>query len=224
MLFRQLCLVGIPEKVTPPIDSELSFFACHQTNRYISTLYNHHVVMKIYTKTGDTGHTSLFGGQRVPKDAMRIEAYGTVDELNSVLGIVLAENTSDRIAEILTSIQNHLFTLGADLATPGSSDSKSIKRVQAKDAHSLEKVIDSLESHLKPLRSFVLPGGSPVAARIHFARTVCRRAERLVVRLSRNEDIGNSIIIYLNRLSDLLFVLARYANHVAGVQEIKWKS
>jgi cob(I)alamin adenosyltransferase len=180
--------------------------------------------MKIYTKTGDKGDTSLFGGQRVPKDAMRIEAYGTVDELNSVLGIVLAENTSDRIAEILTSIQNHLFILGADLATPRSSDSKSIKRVQAKDAHALEKVIDALELCLKPLRSFVLPGGSPVAARIHFARTICRRAERAVVRLSRNEDIGESITIYLNRLSDLLFVLARYANHVAGVQETKWKS
>jgi cob(I)alamin adenosyltransferase len=180
--------------------------------------------MKIYTKTGDKGDTSLFGGQRVPKDAMRIEVYGTVDELNSVLGIVLAENTNERIADILTSIQNHLFALGADLATPRSADSKSIKRVEAKDAHSLEKVIDSLESHLKPLRSFVLPGGSPVAARIHFARTVCRRAERAVVRLSRNEDIGESITIYLNRLSDLLFVLARYANHVAGVQEVKWKS
>jgi cob(I)alamin adenosyltransferase len=179
--------------------------------------------MKIYTKTGDKGDTSLFGGQRVPKDAMRIEAYGTVDELNSVLGIALAENTNEHIADILTSIQNHLFELGADLATPRSADPKSIKRVEAKDACSLEKVIDSLESHLKPLRSFVLPGGSPAAARIHFARTVCRRAERAVVRLSRNEDIGESITIYLNRLSDLLFVLARYANHVAGVQERKWK-
>ncbi|HCV42573.1 MAG TPA: cob(I)yrinic acid a,c-diamide adenosyltransferase [Bacteroidetes bacterium] len=180
--------------------------------------------MKIYTKTGDKGDTSLFGGQRVPKDALRIEAYGTVDELNSVLGIVLADNANARIAEILTHIQNQLFYLGADLATPRSATAKTIKRIETKDAHSLEKIIDSLQGHLKPLKRFVLPGGSPVAARIHFARTVCRRAERIAVRLSRNEDIGGAILIYLNRLSDLLFVLARYANHAAGVQEIKWKS
>jgi cob(I)alamin adenosyltransferase len=180
--------------------------------------------MKIYTKKGDKGDTSLFGGPRVPKDVVRIEAYGTVDELNSVLGIVQAENTNKRIAEILMDIQDQLFDLGADLATPRSSTTKTIKRIETKDAQSLEKTIDSLQSSLKPLRSFVLPGGSPVAARIHFARTVCRRSERVVVRLSRNEDIGDAIIIYLNRLSDLLFVLARYANHVAGVQEIKWKS
>ncbi len=179
--------------------------------------------MKIYTKTGDKGDTSLFGGQRVPKDALRIEAYGTVDELNSVLGIVLADNADKRIAEILTSVQNQLFALGADLATPHSASSKSIKRFVVKDSQSLEKIIDSLESHLKSLKSFILPGGSPVAARIHFARTVCRRAERSVVRLSRNEDIGEGITVYLNRLSDMLFVLARYANHVAGVPEIKWK-
>jgi cob(I)alamin adenosyltransferase len=180
--------------------------------------------MKIYTKTGDKGDTSLIGGQRVPKDALRIETYGTVDELNAALGIVLADNANERITDILTNIQNRLFDLSADLATPRSSGSKSIKRIEAKDAHSLEETIDSLESHLKPLKSFILPGGSPIAARIHFARTVCRRTERAVVRLSRNEDIGESITIYLNRLSDLLFVLARYANHVAGVQEIKWKS
>lgn len=180
--------------------------------------------MKIYTKTGDKGDTSFFGGQRVPKDALRIEAYGTVDELNSLLGIVLADNENKRIAAILTKVQNQLFDLGADLATPHSAHSKSIKRFEAKDAQVLEKVIDSLQLHLKPLKSFILPGGSPVAARIHFARTVCRRAERAVVRLSRNEDIGEGITIYLNRLSDMLFVLARYTNHVAGVTEIKWKS
>lgn len=180
--------------------------------------------MKIYTKTGDKGDTSLFGGQRVPKDALRIEAYGTVDELNSVLGMVLADNTDKRVVEILTSVQNQLFDLGADLATPRSANSRLIKRFEARDAQSLEKIIDSLELHLKSLKSFILPGGSAVAARIHFARTVCRRAERSVVRLSRNEDIGEGITVYLNRLSDMLFVLARYANHVAGVPEIKWKS
>lgn len=179
--------------------------------------------MKIYTKTGDKGDTSLFGGQRVPKDALRIEAYGTIDELNSILGIVLAENSDRRVGDILTLVQKELFALGADLATPRSAASKIIKRFEPKDAYTLEKLIDGLESHIKPLKSFILPGGSAVAARIHFARTVCRRAERAVVRLSRNEDIGDGITVYLNRLSDLLFVLARYANHAAGIPEIKWK-
>jgi cob(I)alamin adenosyltransferase len=179
--------------------------------------------MKIYTKTGDKGDTSLFGGQRVPKDALRIEAYGTVDELNSVLGIAMAENDSAPIYDILHRIQNDLFTLGADLATPRAR-TKEIKRIDGKDVHALEKIIDTLQPHLKPLKSFILPGGSIVASRLHFARTVCRRAERVVVRLSRNEDIGEDLTVYLNRLSDLLFVLARYGNHVAGVQEIKWKS
>ena len=186
--------------------------------------FKNHSSVKIYTKTGDKGDTSLFGGQRVPKDALRIEAYGTVDELNSILGIVLSDITDKSITAILTQVQNQLFDLGADLATPRSAASRTIKRFEPKDAHSLEKVIDSLETHLKPLKSFILPGGSSVAARIHFARTVCRRAERVVVRLSRNEDIGEGITVYLNRLSDMLFVLARYANHVAGVPEIKWKS
>jgi cob(I)alamin adenosyltransferase len=174
--------------------------------------------MKIYTKTGDKGDTSLFGGQRVPKDALRIEAYGTIDELNSVLGIVLADCANERVAGILTQVQNRLFDLGADLATPRSARATGIKRFEPGDARPLEKIIDSLETHVKPLKSFILPGGSPVAARIHFARTVCRRAERAVVRLSRNEDIGEGITIYL------LFVLARYANHDAGVPETKWKS
>lgn len=180
--------------------------------------------MKIYTKTGDRGDTSLFGGQRVPKDALRIEAYGTVDELNSILGVVRSDNGDERIDHILTFVQNQLFELGADLATPRSVEKKSVKRIDAKDYHALEKLIDGLELHLKPLKTFILPGGSPVAARIHFARTVCRRAERTVVRLSRNEDIGETITVYLNRLSDLLFVLARYANRIAGVPETEWKS
>lgn len=179
--------------------------------------------MKIYTKTGDKGDTSLFGGQRVPKDALRIEAYGTIDELNSVLGMVLAKSSDKRVNDILIVVQKELFALGADLATPRSSASRTIRRFEAKDAHPLEKIIDGLESHLKPLKSFILPGGSGGAAQIHFARTVCRRAERAVVRLSRNEDIGDGITVYLNRLSDLLFVLARYANRVAGNPETKWK-
>jgi cob(I)alamin adenosyltransferase len=178
--------------------------------------------MSIYTKTGDKGDTTLFGGQRVPKDALRIEAYGTVDELNSVLGIVRSDNADSEIDNIVAQIQNQLFDLGADLATPRSIE-KRIKRIEPKDAHPLEKIIDTLEGDLRPLKSFILPGGSPVAARLHFARTVCRRAERAVVRLSRNEDIGEGITVYLNRLSDLLFVLARYANYRAKAPEIKWK-
>ncbi len=179
--------------------------------------------MKIYTKTGDRGDTSLFGGQRVPKDALRIEAYGTVDELNSILGLVRADNGDPRIDAILEVVQNELFELGADLATPQSVERGNVKRIDARDVQALEKVIDDLGGQLKPLRSFILPGGSPVAARMHFARTVCRRAERAVVRLSRNEDIGDTVVMYLNRLSDLLFVLARYANHRGGIGEVRWR-
>jgi cob(I)alamin adenosyltransferase len=179
--------------------------------------------MKIYTRTGDGGDTSLFGGQRVPKDAQRIDAYGTVDELNSLLGIVRADNKEPQIDEMLERVQVSLFDLGADLATPRSLN-KNITRIAARDTAVLEKFIDRIEPKLKPLRSFILPGGSPVAARLHFARTICRRAERVIVRLSRNEDIGDDITVYLNRLSDLLFVLARYANRAADVTETKWKS
>jgi len=124
---------------------------------------------------------------------------------------------------VLGPIQSKLFELGADLATPRSSRTKQIVRINARDVVPLEKAIDSLESSLKPLRRFILPGGSPVAARLHFARTVCRRAERTIVRLSRNEDIGDDITMYLNRLSDLLFVLARFANTAAGRAETIWK-
>jgi cob(I)alamin adenosyltransferase len=180
--------------------------------------------MKIYTKSGDKGDTSLFGGQRVPKDAMRIEAYGTVDELNSVLGIVRADGTGGDLDGILGTIQDQLFVLGADLATPRSLERKGLRRIGINEAEFIEATIDRIEKDLKPLKSFILPGGTPVAARLHFARTVCRRAERVVVRLSRNEDIGDDCMVYLNRLSDLLFVLARFANHSANVTEVKWKS
>ena len=179
--------------------------------------------MAIYTKTGDAGDTSLFGGQRVPKDALRIEAYGTVDELNSMLGVALAEGPDAETRAALLEIQSQLFTLGADLATPRSVTRKAIRRIEARDSAWLEREIDRIDARLKPLHSFVLPGGSPLAARLHLARTVCRRAERVVVRLSRNEDVGEGMTMYLNRLSDLLFVLARYANQAAAVAEIRWK-
>jgi cob(I)alamin adenosyltransferase len=179
--------------------------------------------MKIYTRTGDKGDTALFGGQRVPKDALRVEAYGTIDELNSTLGLALAAECDREIASVLSPIQSRLFDLGADLATPLGTDRSNIHRIDETDASELEGIIDRFEQNLPPIKNFVLPGGTISAAQIHFSRTVCRRAERICVRLSRNEDIGDWIVVYLNRLSDLLFVLARAANHRAGIAEIQWK-
>jgi cob(I)alamin adenosyltransferase len=178
--------------------------------------------MKIYTKTGDQGETSLFGGRRVPKDALRIEAYGTVDELNSALGVARAWKPSKEIDEILGRLQNDLFILGADLATPGEKRIGSVERIQQDHITGIERVIDSVEEHLNPLSSFIVPGGSHVAAQLHLARTMCRRAERFVVRLSREERIEPACLVFLNRLSDLLFVLARYANQLDGVEETPW--
>jgi cob(I)alamin adenosyltransferase len=178
--------------------------------------------MKIYTKTGDTGNTSLFGGQRVPKDALRIDAYGTVDELNSALGVVLSDVSDAELKKVINRIQNTLFEVGADLATPRSIEQKNVRRIKPEDAKELESVIDATEQRLEPLTSFVLPGGSKAASGLHVARTICRRAERAVVRLSREEEIGEGILVYLNRLSDLLFVLARWSNKMANVPEIPW--
>ena len=180
--------------------------------------------MKIYTKTGDGGETSLHGGKRVPKDALRIETYGAVDELNALLGICRAVNTDSASGPLLEELQNDLFMLGADLATPAgdAGSAKPVRRTGAGDVARLERHIDAIEPQLEPLRKFILPGGSPAAAYAHFARTVCRRAERLAVRLAREEEIGEHAVIYLNRLSDLLFVAARRMNRAAGVREREW--
>ena len=178
--------------------------------------------MKIYTKTGDDGTTGLFGGGRISKDAVRLESYGTVDELNSVLGLVRCHNADKEIDSMLHHIQNDLFNLGADLATPMSVRNKSVVRIQSKETRVLENWIDRMEAGLPALTNFILPGGTPAAAYLHLARSVCRRAERLVVKLSREEKISKAVIVYLNRLSDLLFVLARWANHKGGQEEIKW--
>jgi cob(I)alamin adenosyltransferase len=178
--------------------------------------------MKIYTKTGDNGDTSLFGGKRLPKSTLRIDAYGTVDELNAQLGVVRALNPPDEIESILEQLQNQLFVLGADLATPMDTVSPKIQRIQQDHIQNLEKIIDQIETQLKPLQSFILPGGQLVGSQMHLARTVCRRAERLVDALGRKEDIGKFLLVYLNRLADLLFVLARYANILAGTAETKW--
>lgn len=178
--------------------------------------------MKIYTATGDQGETSLFGGKRIPKDALRIEAYGTVDELNSALGVARAWKPPKEIDEILGRVQGELFILGADLATPEEKRSGNVQRLGQDQISDLERAIDSLDSRLEPLSTFIIPGGTHVAAQIHLARTICRRAERYVVRLSRQEKIDSHCIAYLNRLSDLLFVLARYTNQLDGVRETPW--
>ena len=179
--------------------------------------------MKIYTRKGDKGDTSLFGGKRVSKDSLRIESYGSVDELNSVLGVVRTLNPQKVIDDVLGQLQDHLFVLGADLATP-RQQKNTVPRITSSHIEPLEKQIDKWEEQLPPLRSFILPGGSPAAAQLHFARTVCRRAERLVVRLSKKEKIGQDPIRYLNRLSDLLYVMARYANKLDGSPETEWNA
>jgi len=179
--------------------------------------------MKIYTKTGDKGETSLFGGKRVSKADLRIEAYGTVDELNSVIGLCIALNPPKKADQFLIKIQNHLFVLGADLASPASQTKRQkVPRIRDEDVKYLEKLIDELEKNNEPLRSFILPGGSLIAAHLHFARTVCRRAERQVVHLTKSELVGKLPTIYLNRLSDFLFVLARWVNKNQNIAETKW--
>jgi cob(I)alamin adenosyltransferase len=178
---------------------------------------------RIYTRGGDAGETSLGSGERVPKDHVRIEAYGDVDELNAVIGLVLARHVATGVAASLDRIQNELFDLGADLAVPLDDDRRERLRVTAEQVAGLEELCDRSNRDLEPLRSFVLPGGTEVAALLHQARTVCRRAERRVVTLAREEPVNPHALTYLNRLSDLLFILARRANREAGVDEPLWK-
>jgi cob(I)alamin adenosyltransferase len=172
---------------------------------------------RIYTKTGDDGTTGLFGGVRLPKNDPRIEAYGNVDELNAVLGMVLLHEMPGDLRD--------LFTLGADLATPlNPPPTYNIPRITEEHVVALERRIDQLEATLPPLKTFILPGGTPAGATLHLARTVCRRAERSVVTLGEAADIGGTVLRYLNRLSDWLFVAARYANASAGVADIPWRA
>lgn len=181
--------------------------------------------MKIYTKTGDNGQTGLWGGQRVNKDSLRVTAYGNVDELNAVLGIIRSFNNNTAIDSSLQHVQNDLFAAGAELATPGDpGDPGDGERFPAAHTQRLEQEIDAMEQHLKPLHSFILPGGTPVAAYAHLARTVCRRAERSVVTLAAHEPINRELLTYLNRLSDWLFVFARVANTNANSQDVLWKA
>jgi cob(I)alamin adenosyltransferase len=179
--------------------------------------------VKIYTRTGDSGQTGLFDGQRVLKSDLRVDAYGEVDELNAVLGLVLAEPLEADIAEMLRAIQHDLFAVGGRLADPSHKIAPRVGKVllATDDVARLEGWIDRLESELQPLRRFILPGGSRTGALLHLARTVCRRAERRIVLLGA-DALEPEVLAYVNRLSDFLFVLARVVNHRAGVPEIEW--
>jgi cob(I)alamin adenosyltransferase len=177
---------------------------------------------RIYTKSGDQGETSLGDGSRVPKNHPRVAAYGSVDELNATLGLLLAQQPNAPEASLLREIQNDLFDVGADLCVPSQVQKPDSRlRVQPRQAERLEQAIDRLNAGLAPLTSFVLPGGRPMASWCHLARTVCRRAERDVVTLAQSEAVNPQVIIYLNRLSDLLFVLARVANE-QGTEDVLW--
>ena len=188
-------------------------------------------INRVYTRAGDGGETALVGGRRVPKDSPRIEAYGTIDELNSVVGLARAFNAPQlkrgkkyrQLDEMLRRLQNELFDLGSELATPRESFYEGMFRVGAFEVTALEKLMDECQKELTPLKSFVLPGGGPVGGFLHQARTVCRRAERSVLALSRVEDIGEWPLKYVNRLSDLFFVLSRWVGKHLGETEYLWE-
>ena len=179
--------------------------------------------MKIYTKTGDDGTTSLVGGERVEKDSLRVECYGTVDEVNSILGLIIAEIKTEDVSALLSEIQHKLFTMGGELATPANKNDFNKVRLKNDDILLLENSIDKYENKLESLKQFLLPGGTKGASLLHNARSICRRTERLVFSLSKKEKISNLILIYLNRLSDLLFVLARYENNVNQIPDVPWQ-
>jgi cob(I)alamin adenosyltransferase len=184
--------------------------------------------MKLYTRTGDDGTTGLFSGARVSKDHPRIEAYGTVDELNAVLGLVLAacDRThafERRVHEVVSVLQSRLFDIGADLATPeGAKQQARIHRIDDEDVAEAEGWIDEMDAANPPLRSFVMPAGTELAARLHLARTVCRRTERTIISLGSIEPVGEPLLRYMNRLSDLFFAMARRANHERGIPDAPW--
>jgi cob(I)alamin adenosyltransferase len=183
--------------------------------------------VKIYTKTGDSGKTGLYGGERVPKTAQRVEAYGTVDELNSAIGMARAALTgTERLGDldgVLAQIQNALFDVGADLATvQGSRYEKNLVRMDAQDVQAMEHLIDRYQEECPPFTGFIHPGGTQASAALHLARTVARRAEREVLRLEAEEAINHEVVHYLNRLSDFLFILSRVVNARAGVSEAGW--
>lgn len=173
-------------------------------------------ITKVYTKTGDKGLTSLVGGERVSKASLRVDSYGDVDELNAVLGIIRSEGVDDEINSLIVKIQNDLFIMGADLASPPDIE---VPRVSTESVQELENWIDKFLEELDPLKEFILPSGNVGGSYLHFARTVSRRAERKVVKLMEQEEIGDNVLIYLNRLSDLLFVMARIENKRGNFKE-----
>ncbi|MFH0971627.1 MAG: cob(I)yrinic acid a,c-diamide adenosyltransferase [Candidatus Micrarchaeota archaeon] len=177
--------------------------------------------MPIYTKTGDSGETSLYGGKRVPKHDLRIRVYGAIDELSTVLGIARAKNKKPDLDSLLKGIQSELFIVGADISSPETSR---VERVTGKMVERLENEIDRMEAHLPKLAHFILPSGCEIAATLHFARAVCRRAERRLVELNYKEPVNAHLLMYVNRLSDLLFVLARHENRLAGAKEEVWNA
>jgi len=179
--------------------------------------------MKIYTRTGDKGDTGLFGGARVPKDDVRVEAYGTVDETNAAIGVARSHCQAPFVQQILDELQSDLFTLGAELSTVSGHESKlGIELLNEADVARLEHAIDECEAPLPPLKNFILPGGPPDVAALHLARTVARRAERRVLTLAQREPVRATALVYLNRLADLLFVLARRAQHENGGSDVPW--
>lgn len=180
--------------------------------------------MKIYTKTGDQGQTGLIGGTRVPKDHARVAAYGDIDELNAAIGLAKAHTRDARLSTLLGEIQRDLFALGAQLADPTAKvgAKKAKAAITAARIRRLEKAIDSREAALPPLTAFILPGGAPLGASLHLARTICRRAERAIVTLARGEAVDARVLAYVNRLADLLFVLARFENQRSGEPEDRW--
>lgn len=185
----------------------------------------YYFVMKIYTKRGDKGETDLFGGKRVPKDTLRIEAIGTVDELNSLIGVVLAVGPEKNTSDLLVEIQKDLFVLGADLATPEKQSVRGhddVPRVSDVRIEFFEQIMDELDNELEPMTAFILPGGCQTGAQLHVCRSVCRRAERICVSLMNEEPSVEMSVKFLNRLSDLFFILARYENLKKGVGETKW--
>lgn len=178
--------------------------------------------MNLYTRTGDDGTTGLYGGGRTTKDAIRVEAFGTVDELNSALGLAATTCEQAELSRIIAVLQPRLFDLGADLCTPLDAHAPKEVRITPRHVEELENLIDEVAGKLEPLKTFVLPGGCELAARLHLARTVCRRAERLIVALAHNEPVGEGVVPYINRVSDLLFAMARRANQLAGVDDVPW--
>jgi cob(I)alamin adenosyltransferase len=179
---------------------------------------------RIYTRTGDKGETGLVGGARVSKDSLRVEAYGNADELNSVLGVVRASLSDKELDALLAEIQSDLFVVGSDLASAGNPQQRNIPRISSQRVIAMEKTIDKFEAELLPLKAFILPGGGVTGSLLHNARTVARRAERRIVTLARSETINEQLVPYMNRLSDLLFVMARVANSREHKTETEWHS